>query len=51
MGIRPITMLNFFKEQTNNGMGWFDKGMDCFGPHFVEGNLDTGEYMRIIRYN
>ena len=24
---------------------------EVFGPHFVSGNLDTREYLRIVRYN
>ena len=24
---------------------------EVFGPHFVRGNLDTTEYLRIVRYN
>ena len=24
---------------------------EVFGPHFVRGNLDTREYLRIVRYN
>ena len=42
-----------FKQGAGQIMAWvgFTSTGKIFGPHFIEGRLDTREYMRIIRYH